>query len=109
MELIQSYEEWQQKIQEHDRLLLFVKVNNCSVCEGLLPQVKALQDQYSMPFYLVNVSDVPEMAGQLSLFTAPVVLLFYNEKEYVRFARFVPMEELAFRIQELEDGRETRD
>ena len=41
------------------------------------------------------------MAGQLSLFSAPVVLLFDNGKEYARFARFVPMEELKHRLDQL--------
>ncbi|AOV07774.1 thioredoxin family protein [Sporosarcina ureilytica] len=109
MKTIQSYEEWQIAIKKHDSLLLFVKTNHCSVCEGLFPQVKALKESDALPFYVLNISDVPEMAGQLSLFTAPVVLLYYKEKEYARFARFVPMEDLKYRMQELIDGREQRD
>ena len=101
MQRIISYEEWLAIAQEQSELLLFVKTDHCSVCEGLLPQVAALQTDYPLPFYMVNVAETPEIAGQLSLFTAPVVLLFKEGKEYARFARFVRMEELKRRMQEL--------
>jgi thiol-disulfide isomerase/thioredoxin len=108
VERIESYEEWIEVSRKLDSLLLFVKTDNCSVCDGLLPQVAALQsDYYSVPFYFVNVADTPEMAGQLSLFTAPVVLLYREGKEYARFARFVQMNELKKRLVELgEWGRQ---
>ncbi|MBO1911847.1 hypothetical protein J4G37_44545, partial [Microvirga sp. 3-52] len=62
MEQIQSYEEWIEIAQSLDSLLLFVKTDNCSVCDGLLPQVAALQSDYSLPFYMVNIADAPEIA-----------------------------------------------
>lgn len=106
MKQIGSFGEWIKTIERENELLLFVKTNNCSVCDGLYPQVAALKVDYPIPFYQVNAAQVPEMAGQLSLFTAPVVLLFHGGKEYTRFARFVRMEELRQRIAELiERGR----
>ncbi|HEY4566100.1 thioredoxin [Planococcaceae bacterium Storch 2/2-2] len=101
MEKITSFEQWQTLQQEQPTMVLYVKVNDCSVCEGLYPQVEPLQHDYPFPFYQVNASEVPEMAGQLSLFTAPVVVLFLQGKEYTRFARFIPMEELKKRLDEI--------
>lgn len=100
---IESYEKWLTLSEKQDQLLLFVKTDNCSVCDGLFPQVAALKADYSFPFYMVNVANVPEIAGQLSLFTAPVVLLFTKGKEYIRFARFVQLDELKRRLGELEE------
>lgn len=101
MKWIESYEEWLETANNKKPFLLFVKTSNCSVCDGLLPQVETLQADYPMPFYAVNVALIPKIAGQLSLFTAPVVLLYNDGKEYARFARFVPMAELKRRMQEL--------
>lgn len=101
MKEIHSYEEWQNIIEGTDQFLLFVKTDHCSVCDGLYPQVAALQEEYPFPFYKVNTSDTPEIAGQLSLFTAPVVLLFHQQKEMSRFARIVQMQELKKRMDEL--------
>ncbi len=103
MDRIDSYENWLTVAEKEEPFLLFVKTNNCSVCESLLPQVAVLEKDYAMPFYMINIMDVPEVAGQLSLFSAPVVLLFDQGKEYARFARFVRIGELEYRLQELID------
>ncbi|BAQ11102.1 thioredoxin [Bacillus sp. OxB-1] len=102
MKEIGSFQEWRDIVEQEPQLGLFVKTNHCSVCEGLYPQVAALAEQYPFPFYRVNVADVPEIAGQLALFTAPVVLLFHEGKEMARFARFVQLEQLRHRMDELE-------
>lgn len=107
MKRIESFQQWLDEIQRNSKLLLFVETDNCSVCHGLLPQVEELQEIYDLPFYIVNAGQVPEMTGQLSLFSAPVVLLYSDEKEYARFARFVPIGELTYRIEELLDGSGT--
>ncbi len=98
---IKSFEEWLKIIEQEKKLLVFVKADNCSVCEGLYPQVQGLKADYPIPFYKVNATDVPEIAGQLSLYTVPVVLLFNEGKEYARFARFIQMEELKRRLGEI--------
>ncbi|AQU79232.1 MULTISPECIES: thioredoxin family protein [Planococcus] len=104
METITKIEEYQSKISEEQSFLLFVKTDNCSVCEGLRPQVEDFEDDYKTPFYLVNAAEMPELAGQLMLFTAPVVLLFRQGKEINRFARFVPIDELRHRLNGLEES-----
>lgn len=106
MKRIESFPQWLEEIEKNSKLLLFVETDNCSVCHGLLPQVEKLQNDYEMPFYIVNAAQVPEMAGQLSLFSAPVVLLYSNESEYARFARFVRMDALKYRMGELVGGGE---
>jgi thioredoxin-like negative regulator of GroEL len=98
---INSFDQWLTISASEPKLLLFVKTDHCSVCEGLYPQVAELEENYPFPFYKVNAAQVPELAGQLSLFTAPVVLLFHQRKEMARFARFVQMEQLKHRMDEL--------
>ena len=109
MELITQYQQWLERVQQHTRLLLFVKTNNCSVCEGLYPQIEALEPDTNIPFFVANAAEVPELAGQLSLFTAPVVILIKSGIEYSRFARFVPVQEVKRKIQELKKWEETYD
>ncbi|ARD46896.1 thiol reductase thioredoxin [Sporosarcina sp. P37] len=106
MKEITSFDEWQDVLKSTPQFLLFVKTNNCSVCEGLYPQVAELESDYPFGFYRVNAAEVPEMAGQLALFTAPVVLLFHEQKELARFARIVPMNDLKKRLDELVQWRD---
>ncbi len=104
MNEVTSFKSWQDLLTQHEAILLFVKTDHCSVCDGLYPQVEVLQEHYPFPFYFVNVANVPEMAGQLSLFAAPAVLLFHQGSETSRFARFVPMEPLRKRLDELKEA-----
>ncbi|WP_432355554.1 thioredoxin family protein [Sporosarcina sp. A2] len=104
MNEVTSFKSWQDLLTQREAVLLFVKTDHCSVCEGLYPQVEELHEQYPFPFYSVNVAKVPEMAGQLSLFAAPAVLLFHQGKETARFARFVPIEPLCKRMDELKEA-----
>lgn len=105
MKDIQSFDAWQEAFESNPKGLLFVKTHGCSVCEGLRPQVEAIEDDYpTVPFFKVNIAQVPEVAGQLSLFTAPVVILWESGREVQRFARFVPMQELQFRLKLLDGG-----
>lgn len=106
MKEINSFDQWLTISASEPKLLLFVKTDHCSVCEGLYPQVAELEEKYPFPFYKVNAAQVPEVAGQLSLFTAPVVLLFHQGKEMTRFARFVQMEQLKHRMDELGEWEE---
>lgn len=106
MKSITHYEQWLDIIQQEKHLLLFVKTTNCSVCEGLFPQIAALESDSTFPFYVVNAAEVPELAGQLSLFTAPVVILMKQGKEYARYARFVPVQEVIEKLQELKKWEE---
>ncbi|MFQ3544026.1 hypothetical protein Q7A53_08060 [Halobacillus rhizosphaerae] len=41
-----------------------------------------------------DAAEIREVAGAFSVFTAPVVLVFAEGKEWFRRARFVPMGEL---------------
>ncbi|TAA70532.1 thioredoxin family protein [Planococcus salinarum] len=104
MKTIQSIEEYHQLVNNAESFLLFVKTDNCSVCEGLRPQVEVFEDDYKLPFYLVNGARLPELAGELLLFSAPIVLIFHEGKEIHRFVRFIRIDELRSRLDELEEG-----
>lgn len=104
MKDLAAIEEYQRLISSRENFLLFVKTHNCSVCEGLLPQIEAFEGEYELPFYKVNATDLPELAGQLMLFTAPVVLIFHEGKEIHRWARFVPLADLRKKLDEFEEG-----
>lgn len=101
---IHSVNEYHQKIDNNESFLLFVKTDNCSVCEGLRPQVEAFERDYKIPFFMMNGARLPQLAGELLLFSAPIVLLFHEGKEIHRFVRFIRIDELRSRLEEMEEG-----
>ncbi|WP_174616104.1 thioredoxin family protein [Virgibacillus ihumii] len=72
---------------------LYITTPNCSVCHGLKPQVQELMEKYpEIALGSVNAQEVAEIAGKYSVFTAPVLLLFVDGKEYIREALIVHMD-----------------
>lgn len=93
-----SLEDVNNFIDENQLSFLYFTTPNCSVCHGLQPQIEEMLAKYpKINARHIDASLVPEAAGQLSVFTAPVLLLFVEGKEYIREARIV-------QTQKLDDG-----
>ncbi|UXR77389.1 MULTISPECIES: thioredoxin family protein [unclassified Staphylococcus] len=103
MEKVMNYNDLMHKMETNDKLLLYVMAEGCGVCHADFPRVDALAKKYDMNSIQIIVNEIPEAAGQLSLFTAPVVILFYKNKEMHRQARIINFEELEQRISELKE------
>ncbi|WP_010676502.1 thioredoxin family protein [Bacillus timonensis] len=89
-------------IEQHSLSFIYISRTNCSVCHALLPQVKEVMIDFpEIQLGFVNADDVEEIAGYLSIFTVPVLILFVEGKEYVRDARFVPMESFKEKIEKI--------
>jgi len=95
MQEAQSLEEVQAFVKQEKISLLYISRPNCSVCVSLLPQVEELLSDYQHVTSLhVNAEDIPDIAGEYSIFTVPVIIVSVEGKEMFRKARFVPIEEL---------------
>ena len=53
--------------------------------------------------YNLEASEIPKAVGQLSLFAVPVVILFYEGKEFHRQAKIIDFEELEYRIGQISE------
>lgn len=85
-----SIEETETFIEENELAFLYITMPNCSVCHGLQPQMEELFSNYpAIKTKTIDASEVTEVAGKFNVFTAPVLLLFVEGKEYVREARIV--------------------
>ncbi|MFC2947500.1 thioredoxin family protein [Virgibacillus sediminis] len=89
---LSSLEEVDRWIAENELALLYISRPNCSVCHGLKPQVQKLMDKYpAMELGHADVQQTEELAGRFSIFTVPVLLVFWDGKEYLREARIIHM------------------
>ncbi|MGP4077899.1 thioredoxin family protein [Halobacillus sp. K22] len=95
MNSLHSLESIQSFIDRERLSLVYISQPNCSVCHSLKPQVEELLEEYpGISSIHVDASEVPEAAGQFSVFSVPAVLVFSEGKELFRKARFVPLGEL---------------
>ncbi len=101
MNNISGYEQLQKIINEEKALLIFGSVNACSVCSVDYPSVEELSEKYSIALYSFDIENEPAIRGQLGIFTAPVVMLFYNGRLYHKQAKIIDFKELENRIEEI--------
>ncbi|MET1031083.1 thioredoxin family protein [Domibacillus tundrae] len=92
MQHVTSYTEFSDVLSSSEAVLLYVSSPGCSVCHALLPQVKALMQEFpGVTSVYANTGIAPDIAGQLTVFSVPAVLFFAKGKELFRVARFVPI------------------
>ena len=101
MRTIKSYRDLQRIISENESLLVYLTAPDCSVCHADMPRVERLVEEMDFPSVQIDIAEVPEAAGQLTVFTAPVTLLFYRGRAYHREARMIDFNMLKKRMLEL--------
>ena len=101
MEIAESYEAVQNKIQTGKYLLVYISSPDCSVCVADLARTREISAALRFPALHVDASQLPEAAAQLGVFTAPAVLLFYEGREIHRQARFIDFHELRRRMEQI--------
>ncbi|WP_369711231.1 thioredoxin family protein [Leptotrichia sp. HSP-334] len=101
MKKLENYEQILNKIKEEKYFLLYVSMNNCSICQIDMPKVEKIFNEQNFTAYYIEGSEIPEAVGQLSLFSVPVVILFYEGKEIHRQAKIIDFEELNYRMEQI--------
>ncbi|MBK3518414.1 thioredoxin family protein [Carboxylicivirga marina] len=76
--------------------LKYFSHQRCGVCKVLMPKIKELlSDSFpKMKFQYVNIEEEPEVAARYQVFTVPTILIYFEGKEYYRFARNVSIIQL---------------
>ncbi|MFC2124537.1 thioredoxin family protein [Bacteroidota bacterium] len=77
-------------------ILLYFTSPDCNVCKSLKPKVRELVEEKFplMEMKEINIQDHPETAAEFGIFTIPVILVYFEGKEYLRKARNVGIYEL---------------
>lgn len=101
----ESVAEVRELIDTDKLVFVFLYGAHCSVCHGVLPQIKPMIDSYNaLTSIQGDVEKLPMLSGEFTVFTVPVVLLFLEGKEVLRVARFIRTEELRDRIDKILDS-----
>lgn len=99
MVILTSLDSVEKFIEANQFSFLYVSRTNCGVCHVILPQLKELLKEFPLiQLGHINADEVEEIAGKLSIFTVPALLLFVDGKEIIREARFVQIQSLHERI-----------
>ncbi|HAM97238.1 MAG TPA: thioredoxin [Marinilabiliales bacterium] len=96
MKTTDSLEHFNQLVAQSQGLLAYFSHERCNVCKTLKPKLsEEFQKQFPlMEQVYVDVEKIPDLAAQYSVFTVPVILIFFEGRETFRKARNVGVDEL---------------
>ncbi len=94
--------EVQAAIQQEENVAVYLSMPNCSVCHAVRPRFENLLSSYSFPSFHLDAVETPEVASTFQVLTAPVILIFHQQKEVERQARFIDFHRLTQLLEQLD-------
>ena len=90
-------------VRENPAVVAYFSGKDCGVCHALKPKViELIESKFpEMKFIFIDRDEFEETSAQLSVFTIPSILVFFDGKETVRRSRHVSVEELGNEIERI--------
>lgn len=95
-----SFENFLEITKSNNAVCFYLSTPECNVCKVLKPKViEMLEVDFPMiSFCYVDLNKAKEISGQLSIFTVPTILVYFEGKETIRASRNMHIEELREQI-----------
>ncbi|NOR87218.1 MAG: thioredoxin [Bacteroidales bacterium] len=86
----------QEAISNDEALLAYFYSDHCAPCVSLRPKVKEMVKRAypKMKLYFINSEKFPEITSEYGIFANPTLLVFFDNKEYVRKSKYVSIPEM---------------
>ena len=93
---IKNIQEFNEYIDGGKPILAYFSTNECNVCKVLKPKVEDLFQSAFLKFKLlyINLSEMPEVGAQLSVFAVPTIMIYFEGKEFLRSSRNISISAL---------------
>ncbi|MGM0497804.1 MAG: thioredoxin family protein [Bacteroidota bacterium] len=100
---ISSLDSLEEALHNNPLSLVYFSHQQCNVCKVLKPKVRELiaNNYPKVALFYVDTVKHPEVAGQFSVFAVPTILVFLEEKEYIRESRHINLSGFSERIEKL--------
>lgn len=95
-----SFENFLEITKSNKAVCFYLSTPECNVCKVLKPKViEMLEVDFPMiSFCYVDLNEAKEISGQLSIFSVPTILVYFEGKETIRASRNIHLEELREQI-----------
>jgi thioredoxin-like negative regulator of GroEL len=96
-----GFENFLEITKSNKAVCFYLSTPECGVCKVLKPKViEMLEANFSnISFCYVDLNEAKEISGQLSVFSVPTILVYFEGKETIRASRNVHIEELLEQIE----------
>ena len=87
-------------IKENKFVMVYFSSDGCNICNDISPRIEEILKKHeNIVLGEVEVQNLPAVAGSFGVFTIPTIVIFLEEKEIVRQARYINFLELEEKIQ----------
>ncbi len=85
---IKNFDDFDKSISKPAAAIYFHS-ETCGVCNVLLPQLDEMliNNFPKLPLFVINANESMDLCGKLTVFTFPTLLIFFEGKESLRYAR----------------------
>ena len=99
--ILNSVEEFENIKNTQKTFVLYITDGTCHVGENIAPKLeKLIADHFpKLKLYYSYTSNKPEISAQLSIFTVPTLLVYFDGKRYIQKSRTFSLQELATEIE----------
>ena len=99
--ILNSVEEFENIKNSQKAFVLYITDGTCNVGENIAPKLeKLIADHFpKLKMYYSYTSNTPEISAQLSIFTVPTLLVYFDGKLYIQKSRTFSLQELATEIE----------
>jgi len=99
--VLNSIEDFEQIKKNEKAFVLYIIDDTCNVGESVTPKLeKLISGQFpKIQLYYSYQSSTPEISAQLSVFTIPTVLVFFEGKLYIQKSRAFSLDTLEQEIE----------
>ena len=94
--------EVQAALTQAETVAVYLSMPNCSVCQAVKLRFEELLSHYAFPSFHLDAVETPEVASTFQVLTAPVILIFHEQKEIERQARFIDFHGLTRLFEQLD-------
>ena len=93
---IHNPEEYRELLSDHPAVLCYFSTPDCTVCRVLKPKVMDMVSARfpEMSTAWIDMERSPLVSGQLRIFSAPTILVYFEGKENLRKSRNISLSEL---------------
>ncbi len=93
---IESAGELAGKVNKAENLLVYFYSDDCAPCLSLRPKVEDLiRERFPlMDLIYVDAKRFPGLISEFQVFSFPVLVFFFEGKEYLRYSKYVSISEL---------------
>lgn len=94
MKIVKTLDEALKILEEDEAFIFYFSSKSCSVCNVLKPKIEEEVSKVfsKINFYEIKCDETPEISSHFQIFSAPVISLYFEGKEFIKEGRNISVQ-----------------